>query len=172
MSRIGYIGHNMKKHSEFINIFLYLMTGILSCSLWVGCSSLRKDVKVPVHSAQSVKPDTASNSTTTNHALDTTSPGSITLKWRTESEQENYGFYLYRGLSKDGPWEKVNNTVIPGHGTTSEPHDYRFVDNGVRKNTTYYYQLEEVDFKGNASRKPYTIKGIDTKLGVMDKKDK
>jgi hypothetical protein len=94
---------------------------------------------------------------------DTTSPGSITLKWRTESEQDNYGFYLYRSLSDKGPWEKVNDKIVPGHGTTSEPHDYSYVDKGIRKNTRYYYQLEYIDLAGNAERKPYTIKGMDTK---------
>lgn len=100
---------------------------------------------------------------------DTTSPGSITLKWRTESEQDNYGFNLYRSLSEKGPWEKVNDKIIPGHGTTSEPHNYSYVDNGIRKNTRYYYQIEFIDLAGNPERKPFTIKGMDTKPVKKDK---
>jgi hypothetical protein len=172
MSRIRYIVFLMKNQSIFLKLIKCAVPWLLWMGLLSGCCTLQSSVKVTSPTREHQNTNTISSSTSSNQSVDTTSPGSITLKWRTESEQENYGFYLYRGLSKDGPWIKVNENIIPGHGTTSEPHDYRYVDNGVRKNTTYYYQLEEVDFKGNASRKPYTIKGIDTKLGVMDKKDK
>ncbi len=110
------------------------------------------------------KASVLSKETTSNFSShDTTSPGSITLKWRTESEQNNYGFNLYRSLSDKGPWEKVNDKIVPGHGTTSEPHDYSCIDKRVRKNTRYYYQIEYIDLAGNADRKPYTISGMDTK---------
>ncbi len=104
---------------------------------------------------------------TTNIAIfagDTTLPGKITLKWKTESEQDNYGFDLYRSTSPTGPWTKITPSPVPGHGTTSDPHEYRFVDEGVFKFIQYYYQLEEIDLSGNGKRLPYTIKGMDKKV--------
>ncbi|MGH9461100.1 MAG: LamG-like jellyroll fold domain-containing protein, partial [Vicinamibacteria bacterium] len=40
------------------------------------------------------------------------------LTWETGSEVDNVGFYLYRGLSADGPFELVNESVIPGLGSS------------------------------------------------------
>ena len=165
---------DMKKYAVwpgFIVFGIMILVGISGC---VTTKSETKTKSAPVSkSTKSAGTQAVSTTTTTaTQSLDTTSPGTITLKWRTESEQENYGFNLFRGLSKDGPWERVNDKIITGHGTTSEPHDYRYVDKGVKKNTTYYYQLEEVDLAGNASRKPYTIKGIDNKPVTKESPEK
>ena len=130
-------------------------------------------IPVQINTTQSVlaNPTTTVAGTTTAQAVDTTQSGTITLKWKTESEMDNYGFNLYRSLSKDGPWEKVNEVVVPGHGTTSEAHDYRFVDKGIKKNTQYYYKLEEIDLSGSAKQLAI-IKGKDTKPVVpKDKKE-
>lgn len=167
---------NTHKSSPVILFTILLLTG---CML-AGCVTLSKNTLLPANQASTVKPDTKvpapetqkqdTLSSPTTVALDTTVisgdttlKGTITLKWRTESEQENYGFNIYRSLSKDGPWEKVNPEVVPGHGTTSEPHEYKFVDTHIFKFTQYYYQLEEIDLSGNTKRLPYTIKGMDKK---------
>lgn len=76
------------------------------------------------------------------------SKGAITLIWRTESELDNYGFNIYRSDSEDGPFEKINKEIIPGHGTTNEPHEYKYVDTDCIVGKKYYYYLEEVDLKG------------------------
>jgi hypothetical protein len=130
-------------------------------------------IPVQINTTQSVlaNPTTIVAGSTTAQAVDTTLSGTITLKWKTESEMDNYGFNLYRSLTKDGPWEKVNEVVVPGHGTTSEPHDYRLVDKGVKKNIQYYYKLEEIDLSGSPKQLAI-IKGKDTKpVTSKDKKD-
>lgn len=105
---------------------------------------------------------TISNATTaaistTLLAQDSTKKGTITLRWRTESEQDNYGFNVYRSEKKDGPFEKINPTIVRGNGTTSEPHDYVYVDNEVYKGKTYYYYLMDVDLAGNTKKFTPTI---------------
>jgi len=94
---------------------------------------------------------------TTAVAQDTAKKGTITLRWRTESEQDNYGFNVYRSESKDGTFEKINPKIVRGHGTTSEPHDYVYVDNEVYKGKTYYYYLMDVDLAGNTKKFTPTI---------------
>ena len=145
-----------------MRIYLLIIIMILGTLSWMGCKTSDTIREKPMVSNSQAE-DTQS--------LDTTSPGSITLKWRTESEEDNYGFNLYRSLSKEGPWEKVNEQVVPGHGTTSEPHDYRYVDENILKNTRYYYQLEEIDMSGNPKRLPHTITGMDNKPVKKEEED-
>jgi len=94
---------------------------------------------------------------TTTLAQDSAKKGVITLRWRTESEQDNYGFNVYRSESKEGTFEKINPKIVRGHGTTSEPHDYVYVDNEVYKGKTYYYYLMDVDLAGNTKKFTPTI---------------
>ncbi len=43
-------------------------------------------------------------------------PLANTLKWTTASEVENFGFDIYRGLSEDGPFEKITTEPLSGAG--------------------------------------------------------
>jgi hypothetical protein len=72
--------------------------------------------------------------------------GQVTLCWRTESELDNSHFVLYKRKAGE---DKFNRLVeIPGHGTTTEPHDYEYVDRFVRNGITYEYQISDVDIAG------------------------
>jgi len=73
----------------------------------------------------------------------------VVIKWTTESEQENMGFYIYRSESPTGPFVKVNGKIIKGAGTTGEEHTYKFVDEEVELGKAYYYYLENIDFHAN-----------------------
>jgi hypothetical protein len=77
--------------------------------------------------------------------------GGILVRWATLSETDNVGFNLYRSLRSDGAWVAINTALIPGAGTTSERHDYSFLDDGVTQGVTYYYQLEDVDVSGRTT---------------------
>ena len=71
-----------------------------------------------------------------------------TLKWTTASEVENFGFDIFRGLSEDGPFEKITAEPLPGAGTTDEPQNYVFVDDSIDPSKDYYYFIESISLGG------------------------
>lgn len=73
----------------------------------------------------------------------------IMLEWTTQSEIDNKGFYIYRALSADGDFCKLNEEEIPGAGTSYLPIDYEYVDRGLENGKEYYYKLASVSY-GNA----------------------
>jgi len=74
--------------------------------------------------------------------------GLVILSWRTESELNNAGFNVYRGVRSDGEYQKLTSTLIPGAGTSPLPHDYSYEDRRVENGKTYYYKLEDVSIDG------------------------
>lgn len=119
-----------------------------------------------VASTTTTTPTTTSTaaSTTTTSALPTvivlasfeanTGPRSrdITVKWATASEIDTAGFNLYRSTSADGTYTKVNNSLIPSKGSATSGATYSVVDSGLKKRSTYYYKLEEVNNTGNTTQ--------------------
>ncbi|HYN41897.1 MAG TPA: right-handed parallel beta-helix repeat-containing protein, partial [Thermoanaerobaculia bacterium] len=71
----------------------------------------------------------------------------VDLSWRTGSELDNLGFHLYRGLSADGPWTRLNSSLIPGQGFSATGAAYAWRDSGLQNGLRYYYRLEDVDTK-------------------------
>ena len=69
----------------------------------------------------------------------------VELSWRTGSELDNLGFYLYRGLSEGGPWTRLTTALIPGLGSSAVGRAYSFRDGGLANGTRYFYRLEDVD---------------------------
>lgn len=84
---------------------------------------------------------------TITHLLE---PPPITVEWRTETEVNAAGFNVYRSLSIDGPYEKVNDGLIPGEGSATSGASYTFVDDSVQPGVTYYYRLEDVELDNSA----------------------
>ena len=72
----------------------------------------------------------------------------VVLKWITESEVDNAGFYIYRSQTKDGEFKVVNATLIQGAGTTSERHTYTWKDTTAKPNVAYYYRIEDISRAG------------------------
>ena len=82
----------------------------------------------------------------------------VQLHWRTESETNNYHFEVLRSRNLEGPWE--SRGFVPGHGTTTEPQEYSYVD-GFSLNAfapgeapVYWYRLRQTDFDGTANQTP------------------
>ena len=74
------------------------------------------------------------------------------LKWATASEQDNWYFDIER--SDDGErFQSIGK--VDGNGTSSEMHEYSFVDQTVKGNV--YYRLRQVDFNGNMEFAPNLI---------------
>jgi len=80
----------------------------------------------------------------------TTSDGTVTLRWRTESEVNNIGFAVYRSDVKDGQYIKIG--WVDGAGNSAMPHDYQFLDKQVETGKTYFYYIEDVDIAGERNK--------------------
>ena len=72
----------------------------------------------------------------------------VTLKWTTESEVDNAGFYIYRSETEDSEFKVVNPTMVQGAGTTGERNEYTWTDTTAKPNTVYYYRIEDVSHAG------------------------
>jgi len=77
--------------------------------------------------------------------------GKVRITWTTESEIDNAGFNLYRSESRGGIFKKINSSLIPAQGSSTQGSSYTFVDNNVRNRKTYYYKLEDIDLNGTAT---------------------
>lgn len=77
--------------------------------------------------------------------------GYVVLSWSTATEQDNFGFNVYRSDTEAGEYAKINDQLIPGHGTSAQPHDYSFGDYGVERGQTYYYKVEDVASDGSST---------------------
>jgi len=80
---------------------------------------------------------------------------SVTLKWQTQTEVDNYGFEIERkvsstqssvGSQSQNTWEKIG--FIQGHGNSNSLKEYSFVDNTVLSGK-YLYRLRQIDNDGN-----------------------
>ena len=72
----------------------------------------------------------------------------VVLKWTTESELDNAGFYILRSETKNGTFKVVNPVLIQGAGTTGERHTYTWTDTAVKSNIAYYYRIEDISLAG------------------------
>ena len=73
---------------------------------------------------------------------------SVLLKWRTETEVNNFGFDVERAENINGAmqnWNKIG--FVPGNGNSNSPKDYFFTDNPTIGNK-YFYRLKQIDSDG------------------------
>ncbi len=73
----------------------------------------------------------------------------ILICWTTATETGVVAFNIYRNTEdvyQTADW--INVDRIPGHGTTSEPNEYQFVDDTFVPDTIYYYWLEVIGYWG------------------------
>jgi hypothetical protein len=75
----------------------------------------------------------------------------VILKWTTESEIDNAGFNLYRSEAEGGEYVKINDSLIPAEGSSTQGASYQYVDSNVKNRTTYYYKLEDIDINGTST---------------------
>ncbi len=76
----------------------------------------------------------------------------IVIRWSTETEVNTAGFNVYRAESEDGPWTKINTALIPGSPDPIRGGSYEFTDSDVLAGVTYWYELEEIELGGQATR--------------------
>jgi hypothetical protein len=91
---------------------------------------------------------------------------SVKLNWRTETEQNNYGFEVERKVgspqSTVGNYEKIG--FVEGYGNSNSPKSYSFSDNSISSGKLSY-RLKQIDNDGSFS---YS-KIIDVDLGAPKK---
>ena len=71
--------------------------------------------------------------------------GHVLVEWETASEIDNAGFNLWRALAADGPYTRLNPTLIPARGSPTRGARYAYADRDVVPGTVYWYKLEDVD---------------------------
>ena len=75
----------------------------------------------------------------------------VQLDWKTASETENLGFYLYRSEAEVGQYHQINASLIPGAGVSASVRNYSYVDDSIEGGTVYFYKLADVDYSGRMS---------------------
>jgi hypothetical protein len=76
----------------------------------------------------------------------------INVEWQTATEINTVGFNLYRAEKREGPYDKLNESIIPASNDPMRGGSYRYVDANVMPNRVYYYQLEDLDTSGVATK--------------------
>ena len=76
------------------------------------------------------------------------STGSVDLSWGTLSEVNNYGFEVQKKPVVAPEFTTIQNSFIPGHGTTVEPQYYRFTDSSTVPGS-WHYRLKQIDLDGS-----------------------
>ena len=71
----------------------------------------------------------------------------VKLEWGTLSEQNNYGFFAQKSQSETTGFTDIPNSFVAGHGTTTQPHEYSWIDTSTSPGR-WYYRLKQVDFDG------------------------
>ena len=68
---------------------------------------------------------------------------SVKLRWSTATELNNKGFAVQRKI--DSQYMEIG--FVDGNGTTTDAHEYVFVDNGLESGK-YLYRLKQFDYDG------------------------
>ena len=81
----------------------------------------------------------------------------IHIRWKTASEVDNAGFYIWRAVGeswKKGDYSQVTrltNRLILSKGNKVGGYPYFYVDSNVDSGITYFYCLESIDLKGKST---------------------
>jgi hypothetical protein len=81
-----------------------------------------------------------------------------TPKWSLASEQDNFGFDVYRGDSEKGEFAKLNKDPILGAGTTDETQKYSWRDDTIDPCKDYWYYVESISTSGTREKMTPTFK--------------
>jgi hypothetical protein len=72
------------------------------------------------------------------------------VEWKTDSEIDTQGFFLYRAEEENGEYTtQLNPDMKPSTGSAVSGDLYSFPDTSVQYGKTYYYKLTSIDYNGN-----------------------
>lgn len=74
------------------------------------------------------------------------------LRWSVANEQSLYGYLIYRAEHKDGPWQRVNDKIIPVLGHDDATSEYAWRDTSAVKGKTYWYFIKTLGNNGTKAR--------------------
>jgi hypothetical protein len=75
-----------------------------------------------------------------------------TVKWSTASEEDTFGYDVYRGEKEDGPFVRLTKTPILGAGTSNDTHKYQYVDDSADPCADHWYYVEEITTQGTRDK--------------------
>lgn len=70
----------------------------------------------------------------------------VELRWRTETEVNNYGFNIERAIDNNHDLSSI--VFIKGNGNSNTPKYYEYIDYDIVKTGKYYYRLKQIDIDG------------------------
>ncbi len=120
---------------------------LLACMF--GCSQPPADA--PADSASTPEPAQAATTDPSNEGA-TPEAYNNTIRWRTASEVDNFGFDVYRGDAENGPFTRLTESPIDGAGTTDEPTSYTFVDDTIAPDRAYWYYVESISMNNHREK--------------------
>lgn len=85
--------------------------------------------------------------------------GNIQLRWKTETEVNNYGFEIERS-DESSNWAVIN--FVKGYGNSNSPKNYLYNDVIVGQSGTYYYRLKQIDNDGTFEYSDIVTVGVGT----------
>lgn len=93
-----------------------------------------------------------------------TPPLTNTLRWSTASEDEVFGFDIYRSTSASGPFARLTPQPIAGAGTKDTHSDYVYLDDTIAPATPYFYSIETIKMDGTRRRLTGVIEAVPKQL--------
>ena len=94
---------------------------------------------------------------------------SIRFSWQTASEIENLGYKIYR-KENDGIFEEISsyayNDALRGQGTTTDMHDYEFIDINVEPGKEYSYLLADISYQIEENKHHDYIRKVYIPVGI------
>jgi hypothetical protein len=73
----------------------------------------------------------------------------VDIRWETNAEQNHLGFNVYRADESGDEYQQINTTMIRNFNNAGQARGtYRFVDNDVNNDNTYFYYIEDIEITG------------------------
>jgi hypothetical protein len=78
----------------------------------------------------------------------------IRLRWKARTEENVYGYLVYRAAQRAGPYQRLGESVVRTvkDGDDKDTDGYQFIDRDVEPGKTYYYYLDAVSRSGIKQR--------------------
>jgi len=74
--------------------------------------------------------------------------------WQTAAQTTLAGFNIYRAENDEGPFELMNDVIIPVQGDRITGFRYEFLDGDVSSGKIYYYWIDVLRLDGTSEKLP------------------